>query len=312
MKSHWLLAMLLLLGGCGTWQSKPQSAPVPTSRSKYQFDYKVTNGEPIFLVRVFDDGGSTYFQFRSGPPNLLVISSETDSGEAIIPHEVMGNYAVIRGVYRHSSIRAAAQSVAISKLGAIASMASVGPVILPKVSKESVPKLELNPLPVLANNTVRDSIGLRQIRFRRNSTVLGPKERKALAEMTARAAGVGEVEIRVRAFYPNRRASVRLAEARAKVIRLALVNSGIAESQIRISQNDGANALVAEVGFHAAQSQAIRDPVPIRTSNERDSTSSNGVKLFSPSTLKLSTQCDTMSLVEVVPTSMEGTARVTG
>ena len=168
MKSHWLLAMLLLLGGCGTWQSKPSSASVPASQSKYQFDYKVTNGEPIFLVRVFDDGGSTYFQFRSGPPEPLVISSETDGGEAIIPHEVIGNYAVIRGVYRHSSIPTAAQSVTISKLGAIAPMASMGPVILPKIAKESVRRIESEPVPLVANNTVRDFIGVRQIRFRRN------------------------------------------------------------------------------------------------------------------------------------------------
>lgn len=289
MKSHWLLAMLLLLGGCGTWQSKPQPAPVPASQSKYQFDYKVTNGEPISLVRVFDDGGSTYFQFRSGPPEPLVISSETDGGGAIIPHEVIGNYAVIRGVYRHSSIPTAAQSITISKLGAIAPMASMGPVILPKIAKESVRRIESEPVPLVADNTVRDFIGVRQIRFRRNSAFLGPKGRKALAEMTASAADMGEVEIRVRAFYPNRRASVRLAETRAKVIRQALVNSGIDESWVRISPDGGTKALVAEVEFHAAQSQAIRAPAPIRAGNERDGTSAYGVKLFSPPTLKLST-----------------------
>ena len=95
MKSHWLWAILIVLGGCGTWQSRPQSSLVPASHSKYQFDYKVTNGEPIALVRVFDDGGSTYFQFRSNPSAALVISSETSNGETIIPHEAMENYAVI-------------------------------------------------------------------------------------------------------------------------------------------------------------------------------------------------------------------------
>ena len=289
MKSDWLLTMLLLLGGCGTWQSKPSSASVPALQSKYQFDYKLTNGEPISLVRVFDDGGSTYFQFRSGPPEPLVISSETDGGEAIIPHEVIGNYAVIRGVYRHSSIPTAAQTVTISKLGAIAPMASTGPVILPKIANESVRRIESEPVPLVANNTVRDFIGVRQIRFRRNSTVLGPKERKALAEMTARAAGVGEVEIRVRPFYPNRRASVRLAEARAKVIRQALVNSGLDESWVRISPDGGTKALVAEVEFHAAQSQAIRAPAPIRTGVVRESVSAQGVTFASPPTLNLST-----------------------
>jgi hypothetical protein len=55
--------------------------------SKYQVNYTVSNAAPISLLRVFDDGGSTYFQFRSNPPEALVISAETAIGEAIIPHE---------------------------------------------------------------------------------------------------------------------------------------------------------------------------------------------------------------------------------
>ncbi len=102
MNSLLLLAMLFLVGGCGTWQSKPQAAQAQVPQSKYQFDYNVTNGEPIALVRVFDDGGSTYFQFRGNPPEAFVVSAETTTGESIIPHEIMGNYAVIRGVYRTS------------------------------------------------------------------------------------------------------------------------------------------------------------------------------------------------------------------
>ena len=98
MKSHWLWVILVVLGGCGTWQSKPPDGGARVPQSRYQFDYHVTNGAPIALVRVFDDGGSTYFQFRDRPPDALVVSAQTTNGESIIPHEIMGNYAALRGV----------------------------------------------------------------------------------------------------------------------------------------------------------------------------------------------------------------------
>ena len=287
MNSLLLLAMLFLVSGCGTWQSKPQAARDQIPQSKYQFDYNVTNGQPIGLVRVFDDGGSTYFQFRGNPPEALVVSAETTNGEAIIPHEIMGNYAVIRGVYRSSSIPATAKVVKIEKLGAIAPMASIGPVILPKVAKESVPTIEPGPLPMVANSRASDLIDIRQIRFRRNSAALNSIGRKALAEMIATTASAGDVEIRVRPFYPAKRASVRLAEARAKAIRQVLIDAGIRESRVRISLDEGTPALVAEVEFHATPSQASRDPTPIGMGIEQANVSAQLVEFSSPLLPKL-------------------------
>jgi outer membrane protein OmpA-like peptidoglycan-associated protein len=288
MNSLLLLVILCLVGGCGTWQSKPQAAQTQVPQSKYQFDYNVTNGEPIGLIRVFDDGGSTYFQFRGNPPEAFVVNTETTTGESIIPHEIMGNYAVIRGVYRSSSIPATAKVVKIEKLGAIAPMASMGPVILPKVTKESVPKVEPGTLPVVVNSRASDSIDIRQIRFRRNSAALNSLGRKALAEMIATTASVGDVEIRVRPFYPNRRASLRLAEARAKAIRQVLIDAGIRESRVRMSLDDGTPALVAEVEFHATSSQAIRDPAHIGMGIEQVDVSAQLVEFSSPSIPTLS------------------------
>ena len=282
MKSHWLWAILVVLGGCGTWQPKPPDGGTQVPQSKYQFDYNVINGEPIALVRVFDDGGSTYFQFRDHPPEALVVSAQTTNGESIIPHEIMGNYAVLRGVYRSSSIPAAAQMVTIQKLGAIAPMASMGPVILPKLTKESMIKVEPDPLPVVVNNPASDSNGIRHIRFRRNSALLGLGGRTALADMIAATASAGDVDIRVRPFYPNRRASVRLAESRAKAIRQVLIDSGIGESRVRISLDDGAPVLVAEVEFHATPSQAIRDPAPIGMDIEQVNVAAQLVAFRSP------------------------------
>lgn len=282
------VVIALLLTGCQTWQPKTQSPPIPASHSKYQFDYKVTNGEPVGLVRAFDDGGSTYYQFRNHPPEALVVSAETTNGEAIIPHEIMGNYAVMRGVFRSSSIPAATKAVRIEKLGAIAPMASMGPVILPKVAKDSASKVEPAPLPAVVENRTSDSGSIRQIRFRRNSALLGPVGRKALVEMIATTANVDEVEIRVRPFYPNRRASVRLAESRANAIQKLLIDSGIKENRIRTSSGRGIAALVVEVEIRPMQSQAKNEPVPVRSGLEQEINSTLGVEINSPTPPRLS------------------------
>ena len=56
-----------------------------------------------------------------------------------------------------------------------------------------------------------------------------------------------EIEIKVRPFYPNRRASVKLAKTRVETIRRALIAKGIADANIRINLENGTRPLVAEV-----------------------------------------------------------------
>lgn len=142
--------------------------------------------------------------------------------------------------------------------------------------------------PLVVNNRVPDSSGIRQIRFRRNSALLGSVGRKALSQMVAMAPNTGDVEIRVRPFYRNRHASIRLAEARAKAIRRVLIDSGVVEDRIRVSLDRGTTAPMAEVEFHATPSQAIRAPAPIGMGIERDSVSAQPVEFSSPSMPKLS------------------------
>ena len=60
-----------------------------------------------------------------------------------------------------------------------------------------------------------------------------------------------EVEIKVRPYYPNRRASVKLAMARAESIRRALNAKGIADATIRIDLENGTRPLVAEISLHS-------------------------------------------------------------
>lgn len=251
------LVISVILAGCGGWRMQAQTPapkPVPV---KYQFDYTVSNAAPISLLRVFDDGGSTYFQFRSSPPEELVISAETASGEAVIPHESMGNYAVIRGVYRQSSIATANQPVVARKLGGIAPMANIGPVVLPKAVVQTSAPTVAKPVPAVTRLPVRRALGTHTIRFARNSARLGPQGRRDLAEAITAARQASEIEIRVRAFYPNRRASIRLAQARAETIRQAMTAAGVLGDNVRIETEGAAHALAAEVTVRVTDYEAV-------------------------------------------------------
>ena len=94
------LASIALMASCGMLLPQVSTGLTQAPSSKYRFDYNLTNAEPIALLRVFDDSGSTFLQFKNEVPDGLVVSAETASSATVIPHETMGNYAILRGVYR--------------------------------------------------------------------------------------------------------------------------------------------------------------------------------------------------------------------
>ena len=244
------LASLVLLVGCGMLQVKDQASVSHVPQSKYRFDYALTNQEPISLLRVFDDAGSTYLQFRNAVPDGLVVSAETASGDAVIPHEHMGNYAVLRGVYRQLSIPSATLPVAARKLGDIPPMANLGPVVIPKVIGETTAAIKQKSEGPSTGEASVPPAKTYEIHFARNSAVLGPRGRQDLNTLVGARSAKSEIEIKVRAFYPNRRARVQFAKTRAETIRRALIAKGIVHANIRIDLESGTRPLVAEVTLH--------------------------------------------------------------
>ena len=245
------LASLVLLAGCGMLHVKDQASVTHVPQSKYRFDYTLSNAEPISLLRVFDDGGSSYLQFRNSVPDGLVVSAETANGEAVIPHERMGNYAILRGVYRELSIPPATQPVVARKLGDIPPMTNLGPVVIPKVIGETTAAIKQETEGASKAEASVPPIETYEIHFARNSAALGPRGRREMKSLVAAHTEKSEVEIKVRPFYPNRRASVRLAKARAESIRRALIARGVTTANIRIDLERGAHPLVAEVSLHS-------------------------------------------------------------
>lgn len=254
--------LVVILNGCALW--RPEKAlSRQTLQSKYTFDYTVTNGAAISLVQVFDDSGSTYFQFRSAPPEVLVVTAETKSGDAVIPHEVMGNFAVLRGVYRRSHIASAVQPVIARKLGQIMPMADFGPVILPQPVKPTTTTVEQQTVPAISREPFVQPLTTHMIRFARNTSHVGPTGKGDLKAVLTEARRSSQVEIRVRPFYPARQASIRLAEARAKMLRDALVAGGIDGASIRIDNLGAAHALIAEVVLRFAEQHTEGQPTTV-------------------------------------------------
>ncbi len=245
-----LIVVLVWLTGCGTTQKHSQPSDSPITKSSYYFDYEVTNAEPIALLRVLDDGGNTYFQFRSNVPDGLVVSAETTTGDAIVPHESMGNFAILHGVYRHLSVPSATLPISIKKRGDIPPMANLGPVVLPKKTSAPTATVKQESISSTVVEAARHSPSETfQIRFARNSAVLNKKARSELAALVTANSIKSTVEIKVRPFYPNRRASVRLAKARADAIRRKLIGAGIDSGKIHIDYEGGARPMIAELSL---------------------------------------------------------------
>lgn len=66
-------------------------------------------------------------------------------------------------------------------------------------------------------------------------------------------------DIKVRPFFPNRQASIRLAKARAEAIRTALIAEGVAGAGIRVSLDSANQTLVAEVAVQLDHSVRLSE-----------------------------------------------------
>lgn len=71
----------------------------------YDFQYKSSGERAILPLQVFDDGESTYFQWRSANGVVPAILADTDSGHKAVAFERSGPYVVVKGVARNFKLR---------------------------------------------------------------------------------------------------------------------------------------------------------------------------------------------------------------
>lgn len=72
-------------------------AAEPMRMGNYDFSYEMSGVSKVMPVQVFDDGSSTYFQFRAGAP-IPAIFVNGPTGLVMVVPEMQGPYARIAGV----------------------------------------------------------------------------------------------------------------------------------------------------------------------------------------------------------------------
>ncbi len=254
------LLIVLALAGCGFGTPARRAAPPPASA--YAFDYTVSNGKAIDLVRVFSGVDSTYLQFRAKPPAELSLSKLTSEGtNEPLAHSVAGNYAVVRGVHQAIEVVGTAVPVSIRKHG-FAPRAEAKAATLVPTTAEAPPSPALasptdnQPKAVSADKAAKPQhpLGTHIVRFAQHTSKLGPRGRRDVQALAKLASVVSTIEIRTRAAFPARRGSVKLAERRARTVRATLVSLGVAASAIRINTEGAQHALDVEVSLGESNS----------------------------------------------------------
>ena len=76
----------------------------PQRMGNYDFSYDLTGAQKVRPVQVFDDGVSTFFQFRSGEP-IPAIFANSQAGLVMQVPEIQGPYARVPGVARNYTLR---------------------------------------------------------------------------------------------------------------------------------------------------------------------------------------------------------------
>ncbi len=103
------LLPLSLLASCATVQPKP--ARVSATLGQYHFAYRLANRRAVELIQAFDNGSTTYLQFRELTDAPIVVATGTNTP---LPYRRHGDYLVVPGVHRQLSVMVAGQIATVT------------------------------------------------------------------------------------------------------------------------------------------------------------------------------------------------------
>src|SRR5450631_1546611 len=95
------------LGSCMT-TLKDTEPSVPLG---HNFAYAVPHRENVNLVQAFDDGSTTYFQFKESPPPPLDIRQVSEG--KTLSYTLGERYALVKGVYANLIVTVAGHSTTV-------------------------------------------------------------------------------------------------------------------------------------------------------------------------------------------------------
>ncbi len=82
----------------------PAESAAPDRIGSYDFSYQSSGDQRVRPIQVFDDGKTTWFQFRSGDP-IPAIFAETASGPVFMVPQMEGPYVKVATLVRSYSLR---------------------------------------------------------------------------------------------------------------------------------------------------------------------------------------------------------------
>ena len=103
------LLPLSILASCATVQPTP--APVGSTLGQYHFAYRLANRRAVQLIQAFDNGATTYLQFRALADAPIVVATGTNTA---LPYQRRGDFLVVPGLHRQLSVMVAGQIATIT------------------------------------------------------------------------------------------------------------------------------------------------------------------------------------------------------
>lgn len=114
MQSKNYFACLLALAALGTAGS--MAAQTTQQFGDYDFSYVVKGEHRVKPLQVFDNGASTYFQFRAGEPIPLILTAGSAGSVRLTP-EIEGPYVRVGGVAREYVLKMGKATVNVTYVG---------------------------------------------------------------------------------------------------------------------------------------------------------------------------------------------------
>jgi len=136
------ILLMLVTTSLGSCANRPQSVE-PSPPSGHHFAYQLTTREAVDLIQAFDDGSTTYLQFKEGPPAEVTVDELATHRP--LPFTTDGPYVKVAGIHQALRVTVVDRSTIVLNQNP-----SNPPDLPPELTREPMPMSALitPPMPV--------------------------------------------------------------------------------------------------------------------------------------------------------------------